>query len=167
MKQQHAPSAAAGQHSSEGHAYWMFALNLALSLVPMYLAMFTMIDGWPDYRNNVNMLYMALTMLAPMGMIMLATMGGMYKSKSLNSALYAGLAVLLAASFLATRSQALVNDKQFIDSMIPHHSGAILMCREAQLTDSELVNLCGQIVKAQREEITQMKKIAARLRDSK
>lgn len=167
MKHQHAPSEAAAQHGSKGHAYWMFALNLALSLVPMYLAMFTMIDGWPDYRNNVNMLYMALTMLAPMGMIMLATMGGMYKSKSLNLALYAGLAVLLAASFLATRSQALVNDKQFIDSMIPHHSGAILMCREANLTDSELVNLCGQIVKAQREEITQMKQIAARLRDSK
>jgi uncharacterized protein (DUF305 family) len=152
---------------SSARAYWMFALNLALSLIPMYLAMFTMIDGRGDFRNNVNMLYMALTMLAPMGMIMLATMGSMYGNKPLNLALYAGLAALFAASLWATRAQALVDDKQFVDSMIPHHSGAILMCREARLADPELVKLCGDIVKAQRAEIDQMEAIAARLRGSK
>jgi uncharacterized protein (DUF305 family) len=51
--------------------------------------------------------------------------------------------------------------------MIPHHSGAILMCREARLTDPELVKVCGEIVKAQRAEISQMEAIAARLRDPK
>ncbi|WP_425571264.1 DUF305 domain-containing protein [Roseateles puraquae] len=164
--------AQAGKHgtahdSSSARAYWMFALNLALSLIPMYLAMFTMIDGWGDYRNNVNMLYMALTMLAPMGVIMLATMGKMYVNKPLNLALYAGLTVLFLASLLATRRQALVDDRQFIDSMIPHHSGAILMCREAKLADPELLRLCGEIVKAQRAEIEQMEVIAARLRAQK
>lgn len=156
-----------GRHGSSGRAYSMFALNLALSLIPMYLAMFTMIDGRGDFRNNVNMLYMALTMLAPMGMIMLATMGSMYGNKPLNLALYAGLAILFVASLWATRAQALVDDKQFVDSMIPHHSGAILMCREARLSDPELVKLCGEIVKAQRAEISQMDAIAARLRASK
>jgi uncharacterized protein (DUF305 family) len=162
-------AAQSGKHgtahgSSSPRDYWMFALNLALSLIPMYLAMFTMIDGWRDYRNNVNMLYMALTMLAPMGVIMLATMGKMYGNKPLNLALYAGLTVLFFASLLATRRQALVDDRQFIDSMIPHHSGAILMCREAKLADPELLTLCGEIVKAQRAEIEQMEAIAARLR---
>lgn len=136
------------------------------SLIPMYLAMFTMIDGRGDFRNNLNMLYMALTMLAPMGMILLATMGSMYGNKPLNLALFAGLAALFAASLWATRAQALVDDKQFVDSMIPHHSGAILMCREARLTE-ELVKLCGEIVKAQRAEIGQMEAIAARLRASR
>ena len=144
-------------------AYWMLALNLALSLVPMYFAMFTMIDGWGDFRNNVNMLYMALTMLAPMGIIMLATMGGMYANRTLNLVLYAGLAVLLGVSLFATRAQALVDDKQFIASMIPHHSGAILMCREARLSDSELVKLCENIARGQRAEIGQMEAIQARL----
>ncbi|TDP79595.1 DUF305 family protein family protein [Aquabacterium commune] len=113
------------------------------------------------------MLYMALTMLAPMGVIMLATMGKMYGNKPLNLALYAGLTVLFLASLLATRRQALVDDRQFIDSMIPHHSGAILMCREAKLADPELLRLCGEIVKAQRAEIEQMEVIAARLRAQK
>lgn len=158
---------AAHPRRSEARNYWMFALNLALSLIPMYLAMFTMVDRWEDYRNNLNMLYMALTMLAPMGMIMLATMGSMYGNRTVNLALYAGLAILFAASLWATRSQALVDDRQFIESMIPHHSGAILMCREAQIMDSELVRLCEQITKAQRDEISQMESIAARLRSAR
>lgn len=41
--------------------------------------------------------------------------------------------------------------------MIPHHAGAILMCREASLKDPQLVALCAKIIKSQREEIIQMK----------
>jgi len=37
------------------------------------------------------------------------------------------------------------------------------MCREANLTDPELVTLCGEITKAQREEIQQMEAIRNRL----
>jgi uncharacterized protein (DUF305 family) len=153
-------------HGMSKHPYFMFAVNMVLSLIVMYFVMFSMIDGWGDFRNNLNMIYMALTMVAPMGIIMLATMGGMYTNKGLNLALYAGLAVLIVAAFTGTRTQALIDNRQFIDSMIPHHSGAILMCREASLTDRELVNLCGQIAKAQREEIDQMEAIRARLNNS-
>lgn len=150
------------QHDG-GHAYGMFAFNMVLSLAVMYLVMFSMIDGWSDFRNNINMLYMALTMVAPMGIIMLATMGGMYRNKSLNVALYAGLAILFVAAFAGTRTQAAVGDRQFIASMIPHHSGAILMCREANLDDAELVKLCDDISRGQREEIRQMDAIMKRL----
>lgn len=145
------------------HAYGMFALNMLLSLAVMYLVMFSMIDGWSDFRHNINMFYMALTMAAPMGIIMLATMGGMYSRKSLNVALYVGLIVLFAAGLAGTRWQAAVGDRQFIASMIPHHSGAILMCREASLSDPELVKLCEDIARGQREEIRQMDAILGRL----
>jgi uncharacterized protein (DUF305 family) len=46
--------------------------------------------------------------------------------------------------------------------MIPHHSGAILMCEQASLSDREIVELCGKIVQAQKEEIAQMQAILAR-----
>jgi hypothetical protein len=148
------------------HHYIPFAVNMVLSLIVMYFVMFSMIDGWGDFRNNLNMFYMALTMVAPMGIIMLATMGGMYSNRGLNLALYAGLAVLFVAAFTGTRTQALIDNRQFIDSMIPHHSGAILMCREANLTDQELVNLCDAIARTQREEIKQMETMRARLNNS-
>lgn len=152
------------EHDSPRRNYLMFAVNMLLSLFVMYLVMFSMIDGWGDFRNNLNMVYMALTMVAPMGIIMLVTMGGMYPRRRLNLALHAGLALLFIAAFLATRNQAFIDDRQFVASMIPHHSGAILMCREASLADAELAALCEQIIEAQRTEIEQMEAIAARLR---
>jgi len=150
-------------HRSGMHHYAMFAVNMLLSLIVMYFVMFTMIDGWGDFRNNLNTFYMALTMVAPMGIIMLATMRGMYARTAWNAALHAGLAILFVAALAGTRQQAAIGDKQFIASMVPHHSGAILMCREASLKDPELVKLCERISSSQRSEIEQMNAIRARL----
>lgn len=141
----------------------MFWINMALGLIVMYLVMFSMIDGARDFRNNLNMLYMAVTMWAPMGIFMLGTMPGMFPKKSLNLMLYVLFIVLTIASFAGTRLQVMIDDRQFIDSMIPHHSGAILMCREANLDDAELIALCGEIMAAQRSEIEQMEHIRSRL----
>ncbi|PKR87379.1 DUF305 domain-containing protein [Pleomorphomonas diazotrophica] len=150
-------------HDGMGRPYVLFAVNMVLSLVVMYFVMFSMIDGWRDFRNNLNMLYMALTMVAPMGIIMLATMGGMYANRKLNAALHLGLVLLFLAAFAATRTQAVIGDRQFIASMVPHHSGAILMCRQASLDDPELIALCADISAGQRAEIEQMNAIRARL----
>ena len=141
----------------------MFWINMALGLLVMYVVMFSMIDGLHDFRNNLNMFYMAGTMWAPMGIFMLATMPGMFPRKALNIALHGLFIALTIASFAATRSQTLIHDRQFINSMIPHHSGAILMCREAALSDPELVALCEEIIEAQRSEIEQMEQIQERL----
>ena len=156
-----------GKHEHADHGagrpYVMFWINMALGLIVMYVVMFSMIDGFQDFRNNLNMFYMAITMWAPMGIFMLATMPGMFPRRGLNVALYAVFIVLTVASFAATRSQTLIGDGQFIDSMIPHHSGAILMCREADLRDAELLTLCEEIIAAQRSEIEKMETIKARL----
>ncbi len=146
-----------------GRPYLMFWVNMVLGLIVMYLVMFSMIDGWRDFRNNLNMFYMAITMWAPMGILMLATMPGMFPNKSANVVHYVALALLTVASLYATRSQTLIDDRQFVDSMIPHHSGAILMCREAKLANLDLKRLCEAITKAQREEIQQMEAIRGRL----
>lgn len=143
--------------------YALFWINMVLGLAVMYFVMFSMIDGWRDFENNLNMFYMAVTMWAPMGIFMLATMTGMFPNKRLNLILYVAFALLTVGSFWATRAQAAIDDRQFIASMIPHHSGAILMCREADLRDAELAALCQEIIEAQRAEIQQMERIKARL----
>ena len=149
--------------ASSRSPYRMFWINMALGLVIMYVVMFSMIDGMHDFRNNLNMFYMAVTMWAPMGLFMLVTMPGMFPNKTLNAVLYAAFILLTIGSFAATRAQTLIDDRQFIDSMIPHHSGAILMCREAELRDEELLKLCGEIIEAQRSEIEQMRRIKSRI----
>ncbi len=60
------------------------------------------------------------------------------------------------------RTQGLVGDRQFLRSMIPHHSGAILMCEQASIRDPELKSLCGNIITSQKQEIDQMKAMLAR-----
>jgi uncharacterized protein (DUF305 family) len=43
--------------------------------------------------------------------------------------------------------------------MIPHHSRAILVCQESNITDPEIEELCRGIVETQREEIARMQEI--------
>ena len=43
-------------HGSHGRPYLMFWINMILGLIVMYVVMFSMIDGWGDFRNNLNML---------------------------------------------------------------------------------------------------------------
>ncbi|MFN6538183.1 MAG: DUF305 domain-containing protein [Nostoc sp. EkiNYC01] len=50
-------------------------------------------------------------------------------------------------------------DLRFIDAMIPHHQGATVMAKEAQQKSKrpEIKKLADEIIKAQNQEITQMK----------
>ncbi len=103
--------------------YRMLALNLAISLVIMYLVMLAMIYSLGEFIQNTNFFYMALMMWAPMGSLMLLTMGSMYKNKGLNIILHGMFGLIFILSFVGIREQGLVGNNQFLRSMIPHHSG--------------------------------------------
>ena len=75
-----------------------------------------------------------------------------------------GAVIVLIGSWIAIRQQVAVSDRQFLRSMIPHHSGAILMCEKALITDAEIAKLCATIVSGQQQEIDQMRAILNRLR---
>ena len=148
------------------HHYTMLGVNLALSLLIMYVAMFAMIWSWGEFVQNINFLYMALVMWAPMGIAMMLTMKSMYTNARLNAVLYLALAAVFVLSVAGIRAQGLVGDRQFLSSMIPHHSGAVLMCNRASLRDAEIRELCfgpDGIVAGQQREIDQMKAIRQRL----
>ncbi|MCK5910079.1 MAG: DUF305 domain-containing protein, partial [Caulobacter sp.] len=51
---------------------------------------------------------------------------------------------------------------EFLRSMIPHHSGAILMCGKAPIRDPEIRTLCAGIIEGQKKEIDQMSTMLAR-----
>lgn len=146
--------------------YGMLGINLALSLAIMYFAMFAMIYAWGEFIQNLNFFYMALVMWAPMAVVMLLTMQSMYRNTKLNIALYVAFAAVFVLSFAGIRQQGLVGDRAFLRSMIPHHSGAVLMCKRASLHDAEIRELCfgpNGIVASQTREIEQMKGILKRL----
>ena len=144
--------------------YRKLALALFINAVIMYLVMYVMIDRLESFYLNLNNVYMTIMMVAPMLIVMLLLMRSMYPNQRLNIGLIATAALLLVASFFLIRQQWPVDDVQFLRSMIPHHSGAILMCDQAQITDPEIKTLCGQIIESQQSEIDQMRSILDRLR---
>lgn len=143
--------------------YTMLGISSLVMLVVMYLVMFTMIYSLGEFVQNINFFYMAIMMATPMTVMMPLMMGSMYPDRKLNLIVYAGCLLLFVLAFLGIRTQALVGDSQFLRSMIPHHSGAILMCEKAQIRDAEIKALCGTIIRSQAEEIDQMKAIRKRL----
>lgn len=146
--------------------YRMLAINLLAGAVIMYLGMFAMIWSAGEFIQNVNFFYMALIMWAPMSAVMLWTMRDMYPNDRLNLGLYVMFALVFVISLWGMRDQLLVGDRQFLRSMIPHHSGAILMCERSKLKDPEIKGLCDGIVRGQQSEIAQMKAILARKQGS-
>lgn len=149
------------------HHYFRLLAMVVLSYLAMFAFMYAMVDTWADVYPNINQAYMAALMTAPMVVIEILLMWSMYKSVATNIAILAASVVLLIGSFVAIRVQTGVTDVQFIKSMVPHHSGAILMCRESTLSDPELKKLCDDITKGQRSEIAQMNAILLRLNQGK
>ena len=136
---------------------------IVLSFISMYVLMYAMVNTLGDVYSSWNQAYMAGLMTAPMVVIEMLLMSAMYKDKKLNALLVAGSCVAGIAFFLFIRQQTAISDSQFLRSMIPHHSGAILMCNEASLQDQRILELCKTIVTGQQQEIDQMRAILADL----
>jgi uncharacterized protein (DUF305 family) len=130
-----------------------------LSFAAMYVLMYAMVDSPGNVYANVNQVYMAALMTAPMIVIELLLMGSMYGNRKLNTMILVASVAALALFWMLIRSQAAVTDGQFLRSMIPHHGGAVLMCREAQISDPAVKDLCRQIVESQLSEIALMKQL--------
>ena len=148
-------------HKRQNH-YGRLAIELTLDFIVMYLVMYTMIATLRHFHFNLNNVYMTLMMVAPMSIIMLVSMRSMFPSQRLNGLVIAGAAAVFLLSFVGMRTQAGIGNSEFLRAMIPHHSGAILMCEQASITDPEIVALCQEITKSQRQEIAQMEAILAR-----
>ena len=145
----------AAQH--ETSHYGRLAAMAVLSFLAMYALMYAMVDDARNVYANLNQFYMAGLMTAPMVLFELVLMRGMYRNRRANMAIAAISAAALVLLFVLLRQQTAVSDRQFLQSMIPHHGGAVLMCEKAQLRDAEIRALCDKIIAGQEAEIQQMK----------
>ena len=136
---------------------------MMLSFISMYVLMYAMVDNFANVFPNYNQFYMAGLMTAPMLIIELALMGSMYPNKKMNALLMLAGVIALALFWMLIRQQTAIGDRQFLKSMIPHHAGAILMCKEASIRDVQIQELCRTITSGQQAEIDQMKTILGEL----
>ncbi len=156
-KMENMPMAHKSQYSK---LIWM----TVISYIAMFILMYSMVDKFANVIINVNQFYMAALMTAPMIIIEMIVMGGMYMNKKLNLIIISISAVVLVACFFFIRVQTAVSDRQFLKSMIPHHAAALLMVNGAKINDPEIRKLAADIISSQQKEIDFMK---AKLKEMK
>ena len=152
------PNQAHQQHElSHMNPYVKFTLMIVTSTVVMFIMMYFNTYQLDHVYFSETRAYMALYMGAGMAVVMLAFMGNMYKKTKLNLLVY-GLSVLLFAIGLwGVRSQATVDQVDWMQAMIPHHSIAILTSTRADIKDPRVRKLADGIIEAQKREIDEMK----------
>ena len=144
------------QQGSTG-SYKRFFAMIGTSMLAMYaltyLNSYQIIDhAW----FSETRLFMTTMMGAVMIAVMLGFMLAMYPSTSANVAVFVFAGLLFLAGLGLVRSQATVDDVDYMEGMIPHHSIAVLTSERANIVDPRVRELAGRIVEAQRKEIREM-----------
>ena len=145
-----------GGMSHEVKMYLRFGAMILTAMVVMYWTMFASTWEWSHVRFSESRVLMALTMGGTMGLVMLAWMLNMYKNMKGNIAIVVASLVLLGGGIALDRSQATVDDRNWMSAMIPHHSLAITRSERAEITDVRVCRLAREISEAQRREIDEM-----------
>jgi len=144
--------------------YAALGIMFVLHFIAMYFLMYAMVyDLRANAYNGLNQVYMAALMTSSMIGIELVLMRSMYPNKKWNAVILIASLALLFGSWTFIRQQTAISDQQFVRSMIPHHAGAVLMCQQASIHDTEVQNLCKEIISSQQSQIDQMKAILKRL----
>ncbi|MGO2212725.1 MAG: DUF305 domain-containing protein [Psychrobacter alimentarius] len=143
--------------------YVKFTLMILTSTVVMYIMMYFNTYEWNHIYFSETRAYMALYMGAGMAVIMLAFMANMYKKTKLNLLIYGLSVIMFAVGIWGVRSQATVNQVDWMKAMIPHHSIAILTSTRADIEDPLVRQLADNIIEAQKSEIEEMQALVEEL----
>jgi len=147
----------------EKGSYRKFALMLVISFFIMYAIMYLNVDQFDHVYINMTRFYMTLLMVSAMALLMLVMMRMMYQDKKLNLFIMVAAVAVFILALVGVRTQTAIGDVQYMKGMIPHHSIAIMVSKNAHLKDPEVKKLAQSIIDAQEKEIAQMKGILARL----
>jgi magnesium-transporting ATPase (P-type) len=139
--------------------YKNFFIMIGVSSILMYVTMYLNTYSIDHIFFSEMRLYMNLLMTAVMAVVMLWFMRSMYTDKNTNRLIVGGSVGLFIIALFLVRSQTFVDDVDYMEAMIPHHSIAILTSERAQLSDPRVQQLADEIIAAQRTEIDEMKKL--------
>ena len=140
-------------------SYARFMLMIATATVIMYGVMYLNTYAWDHVHFSETRLYMALLMGSTMAVVMLLFMGPMYTNRRVNASIVAASIGVFALALWLERGQSAVEDASWMNSMIPHHSIAILTSERARLSDPRVRELADSIIATQRREIQEIKEL--------
>ncbi|WP_375290770.1 DUF305 domain-containing protein [Qipengyuania sp.] len=134
---------------------------VATSTVIMFFLMYANTFEADHIFWSETRFWMMFVMGAMMMVVMLLFMWSMYRDRRKNFIILGVGAVVFALALWLVRSQATVDDSEYMAAMIPHHSIAIMTSERAHLRDPRVRKLAHDIILAQRREIAQMRYLIA------
>jgi hypothetical protein len=150
-----------GNHRHEGGQdggnYWRFIAMVATASAIMFGLMYLNSYELGHVFWSETRFWMTFVMGGAMMIVMLLFMWGMYKDKTRNFIVLGVGALVLAVALWLVRSQATIDDEDYMSAMIPHHSIAVLTSARAEITDPRVRKLADAIIEAQVKEIAEMK----------
>jgi len=140
----------------------MFVMFVASFLIQYFLMSPIMVSNKMYITNNLGKAYMAVIMAIFMVFLEVMMHDHQYHVLSLN--LYAILAAGLALFVYLYRKQIAVDDKQYLEGMIEHHSMAIFTSEEIlnKTNDYNVAKLAKNIIQTQKDEIQEMRELASK-----
>ncbi len=141
----------------------MVVMFVGSFLIQYFLMSPIMVNSRTDITNNIGKAYMAVIMSLFMILLEIMMHDHHYDVFSLN--FYVGIFVALAIFIYLYRKQVAINDKQYLEGMIEHHSMALLTSEEILLkTDNyNVAKLAKNIIQTQTDEIRTMKELADKM----
>ena len=145
------------EHHGGGGNYWRFMAMVATSTAIMFGVMYLHTYELDHVTWSETRFWMTFVMGGTMMIVMLLFMWGMYKDRTKNFIILGVGALVFAVALWLVRSQATVDDEEYMSAMIPHHSIAVLTSSRAEITDPRVRKLADAIIEAQIKEIAEMK----------
>lgn len=136
------------------------------SAVFMFLAMYLHTYQFSHIFFSETRLYMTILSTCVMAVVMLAFMLHMLKNKKINVAIVTISVMVFTSALLLMRNQTTIDDVDYMEAMIPHHSIAILTSERANIEDPRVQELADEIIEAQEREIAEMKELIEDLREN-
>lgn len=148
-------------------SYLRFFAMIGTAMVAMFLLMYThsyQIFGHAWFSET--RMFMTIIMGGSMMIIMLSFMLNMYKDRKMNTGIFIGGLLILVLGIWLVRSQITVDDVDYMEGMIPHHSIAILTSDRSAIEDPRVRELADKIIEAQRKEIKEMEWLIEDIREN-
>ena len=135
----------------------MIIMFIGSFIIQYFLMPPIMVNTLSDITNNIGKAYMATIMGLFMVLLEIMMHDHQYSVLSLN--LYAFIFAGLALFVYLYVKQVAINDKQYLEGMIEHHSMGILTSEEIlKKTDNyNVTKLAKNIIQTQKDEITLMR----------
>ncbi len=137
--------------------YSIIMMFIGSFLIQYFLMSYIMTNSISNIRRSTGKIYISLIMASFMSLLEIL-MHDIYNF-SFNFSYYIVFIILLGILILLYKKQYFINDKNYIEEMIEHHSMAILTSNEIinKTNDEKIKKLANKIISVQEKEINEMK----------